>query len=99
MHKYDSLLRNITMILFAIIMLSLSVAAMAGVFESPFLAIFWYLALMGIMVMILLTVVLAIVYAVNFMVRKYRRVVSLWRGEATGLPTACSGKYTINGMS
>lgn len=99
MHKYDSLLRAITVILFTIIMLSLLVGALAGVLESPLLAISWYLALMCIMVMILMTAVLAIVYAVNFMVRKYRRVVSFWRGEATGLPTAHSGKYTINGMS
>ncbi|MCU7829810.1 MAG: hypothetical protein KZQ85_12150 [Candidatus Thiodiazotropha sp. (ex Myrtea sp. 'scaly one' KF741663)] len=99
MHKYDNLLRNITVILFVIIMASLFVGALAGVFESPFLAIFWYLALMGITMMILMTAVLAIVYAVGFTVKRYQRIMSFRSGEAAGLPTACNARYTNNGIS
>ncbi|MCU7936310.1 MAG: hypothetical protein KZQ99_15790 [Candidatus Thiodiazotropha sp. (ex Dulcina madagascariensis)] len=82
MHNYDGLLRNITMILLTMIMVSLSVTTLGAVIESPLLALFWYLALIGIVMLMLISVVLAVILVIRRMAKRYRQMMMRRAGEA-----------------
>lgn len=85
MHNYDSLVRNTTFALFTMIIALLSVSTLGAVFETPLLVIFWYLALIGIALMILMSLLLAIAYGIRSMILRYRHLMIHWGGEAVGL--------------
>lgn len=85
MHNYDSLVRNTTFALFTMIIALLSVSTLGAVFETPLLVIFWYLALIGIALMILMSLLLAIAYGIRCMILRYRHLMIHWGGEAVGL--------------
>ncbi|MCU7907210.1 MAG: hypothetical protein KZQ76_15515 [Candidatus Thiodiazotropha sp. (ex Epidulcina cf. delphinae)] len=84
MHNYDGLLRSITMILLTMIMVSLSMTTLEAVFESPLPALFWYPALIGIVLLMLMSVVLAVVLVIRRMAKRYRQMMIRRAGKAVG---------------
>lgn len=76
----SKLLRNFTLADISITLVSLAVAAMAGVLDNIYLAYFWYLALFGIGVMVLITFVSGIMLLANRFVRWYRHQLQTWDG-------------------
>ncbi len=77
-------LRAVTLALSLFIVCCLAVAALAGVFEAPLLAYFWYLALVGMAAMLLLTVFLAASWLWSSLVRHYRQMLHLWGDAVAG---------------
>ena len=77
MERYERAARLITLGLFAFIMVSLSISAIGALVKTPALAYFWFLALVGILSLILLSAVLATIFVVNRCIAWYRRQIRL----------------------
>jgi hypothetical protein len=84
MYTSDEGLRRLTLILVLVIMSCLSVAALGGIFETPQLVYFWYLALLGIVAMILMTAILAAGWLLVALLCHYQRMLAQWGGEVPG---------------
>ncbi len=67
-------LKKFTLVISAIIVGSLFVTALGGIFETPVLVYFWYLALLGIAAMIVLTGVSAVGWLLHTLFRRYRHI-------------------------
>jgi hypothetical protein len=80
MNNISKLLKNITLVDISITLASLAIAATAGVFDNIYLSYFWYLALLGIGVMMFTSVVSGIVMLANRFVRLYRHQLHAWDG-------------------
>ncbi|MEJ2455456.1 MAG: hypothetical protein P8103_15045 [Candidatus Thiodiazotropha sp.] len=80
----NNLLRTATLALSLFIVCCLVVAALAGVFEAPLLAYFWYLALAGMAAMMLLSVLLAVNWLWSSLARHYRQLLHLWGDAVAG---------------
>jgi hypothetical protein len=84
MHHSSEGLKRVTLILFLLIVGSLSMAALGGVFETHLLVNFWYLALLGIGVMFLLSALLAVGWLLDRISRHYRHMLIQWGDGAPG---------------
>ncbi len=84
MHKSNTGLRRATLALTILIVLCLSIAALGGVVESPWLAYFWYLGLLGIVALMLMTVLQGLHWLLQAVARRYRHLVLHWGGAAHG---------------
>ena len=80
MNHINKLLRNFTLVDISITLASLVVAATAGIFDNIYLSYFWYLALLGIGVMVFTTVIAGVVLLANRFVRWYRHQLQAWDG-------------------
>lgn len=67
-------LNKLTLALWLMVVGCLSVASLGGVFDTPLMAYFWYLALAGMAAMLLLMVLLAFGWIWHAIVHRYRRL-------------------------
>jgi hypothetical protein len=77
-------LDRLTVGLFFMIVCCLAVAAFSGLFESPLLAYFWYLALLGMAAMVVLTVLLAAAWFLDVLSRRYHQILLHWNEGVPG---------------
>jgi hypothetical protein len=77
-------LRTITLALSLVIVCCLCVAALAGVFDAPQLAYFWYLALAGMAAMMCLTAVVAMSWMWGKLARHYQEMLQFWGDGLAG---------------
>lgn len=84
MHHSSESLKRVTLILFLLIVGCLSIAALGGIFEAHLLINFWYLALLGIGAMYLLTVLLAVAWLLDRLSRRYRHMLIHWGDGVPG---------------
>jgi len=84
MHKSETGLNRATLILTVAIVLCLSVAALGGVVESPWLAYFWYLGLLGILALIVVSLLQGVYWLLEAAARRYHHLLLRWGGEAHG---------------
>ena len=80
MNHINKLLRNFTLVDISITLASLVVAATAGIFDNIYLSYFWYLALLGISVMVFTSVIAGLLLLANRCVKWYRHQLQAWDG-------------------
>jgi Mg2+/Co2+ transporter CorB len=80
----NSGLRVATLALSLVIVSCLAVAALAGVFNAPQLAYFWYLALAGMAAMMLVSLFLAVSWLLNKLTRHYQQLLHHWGDGLAG---------------
>jgi hypothetical protein len=80
MNRLNKLLKDFTLVEIVITLVSLTIAALAGVVDNIYLAYFWYLALLGIGVILFTSVFAACVLLTNRCVRWYRHQLQAWDG-------------------
>lgn len=81
MQRCERFVRQITLALCAITVVSLLISAMGALVEAPVLAYFWFLALAGILSGLVLSMVLAALLLVIRFVGWYQRQLQLWNGR------------------
>ncbi len=84
MHKSSNGLHYFTLALSLFILIALALAAMAGFVEAPMLAYFWYLALAGMALMILMTLALAMGWVWNRLLARYHYLLDHWGDGVPG---------------
>jgi hypothetical protein len=83
-HHSSESLKRVTLILVLLIVGCLSIAALGGIFETHLLVNFWYLALLGIGAMFLLTALLAVGWMLSRLSRRYRHMLIQWGDGVPG---------------
>lgn len=86
MQKLSQILKRAILSLFVAVIGCLALASLGGVFESALLVYSWYLALLGMIAIILLTALLVAFWLVQELSRRYRRLLQRWSGERPGQP-------------
>ena len=84
MHHLGESLKRVTLILFLTTIGCLSMAALGGIFETHLLVNFWYLALLGIGAMFLLSALLAVGWLLDRLSRRYRHILFRWGDRIPG---------------
>jgi hypothetical protein len=83
--SYDSdRLRNSTLALTLVIMGFLAISSLGAVIDVPQLAYFWYLALLGILGMMVMTVLIAVSRFTAFLTKGYREMLLHWGDGVAG---------------
>ncbi len=77
-------LDRLTLGLFVVIVCCLAVAALSGFFESPLLAYFWYLALLGMAAMMAMTVLLGVAWFFGVLTRRFNQMLLHWSDGVPG---------------
>lgn len=85
MNTLNSFIKTVTLIQIALILLSLTVAAMGAVIEYAYLAYFWYLGLAGIAMVIMTSVTVGLVLLAGRSIKWYRHQLHAWDGHAVGV--------------
>ncbi len=80
----NSVLKAVTLALSVFIVCCLCVAALAGIFEAPMLAYFWYLALAGMVAMLFLSIFLALSWLWINLTRHYQQLLDHWGDGVPG---------------
>ncbi len=95
MQKLSWILKSAVLSLFVVVIGCLALASLGGVFESTLLVYSWYIALFGMVVMIVLAALLVAIWLVQGLSRRYRRFLSRWSGERPARPARHSVIRTV----
>lgn len=86
MKNHGYYLNKITLVLVAVILASLGIASLGAVVENVPLVLFWYLALAGMQLLLMLSVVLAVPLLLGRACKWFQRHFHpLWKEGAVGL--------------
>jgi hypothetical protein len=86
MEKMKEMMRKSTLVLTSGILLSFALAAMSAVIDSLYLVYFWYLGLIGIGLLIILSLLGGLILFFNNCCNLVVRWKRVWNGTPVGLP-------------